>query len=170
MQQPKNKRAIIQLTNPLDRFRDFDIKLDKLLLELEELGALYPDLGFVTADINEMDENTQNAFKEELTQHGHMVMALINHPLIQVLGEARKQSNLNSDGLGLEVPTGKWQHYKGTIYEMIGPITSTDHHCPGVMYREADKPDGTIYTITLTNFYTKKSVDDQLVARYTKIA
>ena len=162
-------KKIVQLTSPLDRFKGFNKELDKVLIGLDSMGELYVDLGFVPEDIQSMNSADQNEFHKELMQHGTLVMGLIQHPLIQILTLARSNSNAEKQEL-LEVPTGVWQHYKGTYYEMIGPITSTDHHCQGVMYKEKDNPESKIYTITLYNFFTKKEVNGELVNRYTKIS
>ncbi len=165
-----SQRKILQLTSPLDRFQEFDKKVDSVLLSLDDLGKLYTDLGFTEADIKDMTVHKKEQFREELMQHGQMCLAMINHPLLHVLKNAREKARVAGDDLDLyKTPTGIWQHYKGAYYAMIGACKSTDHHCDAVMYREFGKDDGEIYTITLFNFYSKKELAGQQVSRFVKI-
>lgn len=166
----KPQPKIIQLTTPLERFQKFDKELDSVLLTLDKLGELYTDLGFREEDLVNLTIHKKEQFKEELIQHGQICLALIHHPMIEVLRQAREQSKQPGDGLDLyETPTGIWQHYKGTYYEMIGPCKSTDHHSNAVMYREFGNTEGDIYTITLVNFFSKKEMKGQYVSRFVKI-
>lgn len=164
-----SQAKILQLTSPLDRFREFDKKADSILLSLDSLATLYTDLGFTEEDVKNFSVHQKEQFIEELTQHGQLCLALVNHPLIHVLKEAREKVRKPGDGVDLyKMPTGVWQHYKGAYYEMIGPCVSTDHHCESVMYKEVGE-EGPVYTITLFNFYSKREHNGQMVARYVKI-
>lgn len=161
---------ILQLTTPLDRFQAFDKQADDILLALDELGKAYTDLGFVEADLQGMTVHKKNQFHEELIQHGQLCLGLINHPLLIVLKQHREGIKEKNETVGLfQTPSGVWQHYKGTYYEMIGPCKSTDFHSDAVMYREFGNKEGEIYTITLLNFFSKKELKGQYVSRFTKI-
>ena len=162
-------RTIIQLTRPIDRFRKFNKRLDEALIALDELGTQYPDLGFNSNDLIGLTKQEELEFKEELTQHGQMVLGLVHHPLVMILTQSRNNTEQSTTSL-FELPVGVWQHYKGTYYEMIGPVTSTDHHSLGVLYKEKDNPESKTYCITLSNFYTMKEVNGELVNRFTKIS
>lgn len=166
----QNQPKIIQLTTPLERFQKFDAEVDSVLLSLDKVGELYTDLGFREDDLVGLSVHKKEQFKEELIQHGQLCLALLHHPMIEVLKQAREKARRPGDNLELyKTPTGVWQHYKGNYYEMIGACKSTDHHCNAVMYQEHGKPDGDIYTITLFNFYIKKEVKGQYVSRFVKI-
>ena len=98
---------ILQLTSPLDRFQEFDKKADSVLLSLDDLGRLYTDLGFTEADIKDMTVHKKEQFREELMQHGQMCLAMINHPLLHVLKNAREKARVAGDDLDLyKTPTG----------------------------------------------------------------
>ena len=161
---------IIQLTTPFDRFQKFDRKADQVLKLLDEMGDLYIDLGFRESDVEDYNKEQANQLKEELIQHGQLVLGLLQHPVLQILRERREAVELGNVRQLFEVPTGVWQHYKGTRYEMLGPIQSTDYHAPGVMYQEEGKPNSRIYTITLSNFYRHVSHNRETVKRFTQVS
>ena len=161
---------IIQLTTPLERFQKFDKKVDLVLTTLDELGGLYTDLGFREEDIEDLTAEQAKDLKDELIQHGQLIMSLIHHPLIQVLRDNRNGVESGETEKLFEVPSGVWQHYKGTRYQILGPIQSTDYHLPGIMYQEEDKPHNTIYTITLVNFYRTVRHNREMVKRFVKVS
>lgn len=161
---------IIQLSTPFDRFQKFDRKADQVLKLLDEMGDLYIDLGFREKDIEDYSSEQSEQLKEELLQHGQLVLGLLHHPVIQILRERRQSVELGDVKQLFEVPTGVWQHYKGTRYRILGVVQSTDYHSPGVMYQEEDKSSARIYTITLANFYRRVSYNKETVKRFTKIS
>ena len=161
---------IIQLTTPLERFQKFDRKADQALKILDDLGELYVDLGFRESDIEDYSAQQANDLKEELEHHGQLILFLLHHPLVEVLREKRAGAENGETQQLFEVPTGVWQHYKGTQYQILGPMQSTDFHLPGIIYQEVDKPNSRIYTITLVNFYRTVAVNGENVKRFVQIS
>ena len=161
---------IIQLTTPLDRFKEFDQRLDRVLQGLDVLGELYTDLGFREQDIEDLTKEQIEALKKELKDHSTLVVSLLQHPLVQVLQQNRDKAEVNS-GLTEELgyPEGVWQHYKGTRYRILDRVRSTDSRLDGVTYQIDGKEDSQIYHISLVNFHKTVSVDRRSVKRFTEI-
>lgn len=166
-----NKQVnIIQLTKPIDRFKEFDVRLDGVLRTLDQLGELYTDLGFRQKDIEEYTAQESDALREELREHGQLVLGLLHHPLIEVLREKREMAQSEEPPELYDVPSGIWQHYKGVRYEILDYVLSSDFHAPAIIYREENKPVSRCYTITLSNFYRKVNFKGEVVNRFTKVA
>jgi len=162
---------IIQLTTPLDRFKGFDQKLDHVLKTLDELGVLYTDLGFRHEDIEDLTREQAIAFKDELKEHAQLVMSLLHHPLVQVLKEKRDTAEVNgATNAHFPIPTGQWQHYKGAIYQVLGPCKLTDSRLDGITYQLASDPNSTVYCISLINFYRLIKRDGKMIERFVKVA
>lgn len=162
---------IIQLTTPLDRFKAFDQRLDRVLQGLDALGELYTDLGFREEDVEDLSKKEVDEFKEELSDHSKMILSLLQHPLIQVLSEHRNTAEINGAVTkSLGYPTGVWQHYKGQRYIILQQVKSTDTRLDGVTYQAVDQPLSQIYTISLVNFYKEVSHNQRSIQRFTKIA
>lgn len=165
--QPK----IIQLTTPLERFKAFDLKLDLVLRNLDQLGVLYTDLGFRESDVEDLSVEETEKFKDELKEHAQMIMALLQHPLIQVLKEKRDTAETNaSTSSHFPIPEGIWQHYKGAKYKILGPCKLTDSRLDGITYQLHDQPHSTVYSISLINFYRKIERNGQMINRFVKLA
>lgn len=162
---------IIQLTTPLDRFKGFDRKLDLVLSTLDECGVLYTDLGFREADVEDLTREQVSEFRDELKEHAQMIMSLLHHPLIQVLKEKRDTAEVNDATTAqFQIPTGHWQHYKGAIYNILGPCRLTDSRLDGITYQLASDPTSTVYAISLINFYRQIKLDGRQIKRFVKVA
>lgn len=162
---------IIQLTTPLDRFKEFDAKLDGVLKTLDELGVLYTDLGFRHQDVEDLNREQVEEFREELKEHGQMIMSLLHHPLVQVLKEKRDTAEVtDATQMQLPLPEGLWQHYKGATYRFIGSCKLTDSRLDGVLYQLADQPDSQVYAVSLINFYRPIKREGKMIDRFVKRA
>lgn len=137
---------------------------------LDDLGEQYADLGFRQSDVEDYNIQQVEELKEELKQHAQLVLALIHHPMIAILKEHRERADSQEAAGIFEVPTGVWQHYKGTRYRMYGRAQSTDFHAPAVLYSVDGEVNGTIYTITLSNFYRTVTHNREKVNRFTKLS
>ena len=161
---------LIQLTSPTDRFKTFNGGLDKILTSLDDLGEQYPDLGFRRQDVEDLSNDKAIELKEELKHHAQLILGLINHPLVQILKENREALEDQGSKELYDVPSGVWQHYKGTKYQILEQIQSTDYHLPGIIYQEENKPHGTIYAITLVNFYRVLTIGQDKINRFVKVS
>lgn len=160
---------IIQLTTPLDRFKGFDAKLDGVLKTLDELGVLYTDLGFRHQDVEDFTREQVEEFREELKEHGQMIMSLLHHPLVEVLKEKRDTAQVNeATQTQMPLPDGVWQHYKGALYRILGGVKLTDSRLDGVLYQLADEPDSQVYAVSLINFYRQIKRDGKMIDRFVK--
>lgn len=162
---------LIQLSKPVDRFKGFDVKADKVIQELDALGELYIDLGFRKEDVEDYDEKEKDELIEELQQHGQLVLCLVNHPLIRILSEVleRQAEEHQQPVKQFETPTGVWQHYKGTKYMMLEEVINCDTHLPSVLYQEMGKPDSIKYSLPIQDFYKLVEFNGERVKRFSKV-
>ena len=66
------------------------------------------------------------------------------------------------------LPTGKYRHYKGNDYEVVGVATHSETHEPMVVYRPL-YGEGALWVRPLAMFMEEVTVDGKTVPRFAKI-
>ena len=66
------------------------------------------------------------------------------------------------------LPTGKYRHYKGNDYEVVGVATHSETHEPMVVYRPLDG-ERALWVRPLAMFMEEVTVDGKTVPRFAKI-
>ena len=66
------------------------------------------------------------------------------------------------------LPTGKYRHYKGNDYEVVGVATHSETHEPMVVYRPL-YGERALWVRPLAMFMEEVTVDGKTVSRFAKI-
>ena len=66
------------------------------------------------------------------------------------------------------LPTGKYRHYKGNDYEVVGVATHSETHEPMVVYRPL-YGERALWVRPLAMFMEEVTVDGKTVTRFAKI-
>jgi hypothetical protein len=66
------------------------------------------------------------------------------------------------------LPTGKYRHYKGNDYEVVGVATHSETHEPMVVYRPL-YGERALWVRPLAMFMEEVTVDGKIVPRFAKI-